>query len=468
MYSKKIYLKFLERDIIKILLSVMENPSNWGEARIGWNRNKSKREILVRPASSLRGISGEDIWNVRIDNDRIFLALDSNPEMVASNLRETFPMKGSTKHTVGVLAVGIKESMGLFSGWIVEAGSSVFSPISSVEVVGAGIQSVSSVEAKRKAGGNKPADFVSRHFGADVYAEDIIRYSRTAGALGEENWEKLRSMRFAIVGAGRLGSLVFNSLVRTGISGISIIDPDRVEIHNIDAGDGLTREDVGEYKVVVETRNIKSALFPGKVLPEIIPVPSLLNSLSALQACKEADIIICCVDYDFPRFVTSFLGAVYMKPVIDIGTGIFHDDKGVRVMGADVRLFIPGDACIQCLGGTARRIRNRHLLTDPVREESFMRSRRWTDERLGSLRSLNQIAAHVGLRLIEDFVSGRISDSRWIQIEFSPDGKMATRNQEKGGRSWRSCLCGKVGAGDEGLSCLDKAEWKKMIRSFGF
>jgi hypothetical protein len=146
-------------------------------------------------------------------------------------------------------------------------------------------------------------------------------------------------------------------------------------------------------------------------------------SLSALVVAKRADVLFCCVDSPPARLATACLAALYLKPLVDIGTGIFNERTGqaapARRMGADVRLVLPG-RCLLCLGGIADLARARtELLTGPV---PAARPPGWQQDRAGSLRSLNGIAVYLALRLLEDLASGHLTASTWLHLEVSAAG----------------------------------------------
>jgi adenylyltransferase/sulfurtransferase len=53
--------------------------------------------------------------------------------------------------------------------------------------------------------------------------------------MGKAAWRRLRSARVAVVGAGRNGSSASLVLALLGVGGLVLIDPDRDELHNLDA-----------------------------------------------------------------------------------------------------------------------------------------------------------------------------------------------------------------------------------------
>ncbi len=253
------------------------------------------------------------------------------------------------------------------------------------------------------------------------------RWSRVIGAYGgREPWERWTNLTIAVVGTGRTGSLLATSCIKNGAKHLILIDPDRLERHNLDAMDGVEESDLGEFKVQALAKNLRS-IHPDT---DIIPVPYPVLSALAWNHLKHVDIVMCCVDDDAARVVVGALAACYLKPLLDIGTGVFRESRAEtdlipsRVLGGDVRLILPGrEGCLLCWDGVT------HL--DQALQTfrgSLGPPRQWQEERAGSLRSLNQVAAHLGLRLVEDVVTGHLGESAWLRIE-----------QEEGGLpTWRS------------------------------
>src|SRR5512135_1446871 len=73
-------------------------------------------------------------------------------------------------------------------------------------------------------------------------------YRHEAAYRGREALERLGGLHVVLCGAGALGSLLADNLVRQGVRRLTAIDRDRVEAHN--AGTQLyTQADAGAYKV---------------------------------------------------------------------------------------------------------------------------------------------------------------------------------------------------------------------------
>ena len=57
-------------------------------------------------------------------------------------------------------------------------------------------------------------------------------FERVEMFLGKENLEQLKSKKVLVIGLGGVGGYVVESLVRTGIMNIGIVDFDKVELSN--------------------------------------------------------------------------------------------------------------------------------------------------------------------------------------------------------------------------------------------
>jgi hypothetical protein len=342
------------------------------------------------------------------------------------------------------ILLGSGEDVGLFTG-IFSAHGQV-EPVQQMKIVGPWMRRLPAV------------DFQALHRHA-VSADDAERWSRLIGALGGiDVWQALTSLNFCIVGTGRTGSLAATTLAKHGVRSLNLVDPDLVERHNLDAMDAVTEHDLGQFKVDAIAKNLK------RDLPDV-QIGVLRQSVMTLEArmlVKTADVLICCVDDDAGRLVIGALASCYEKPLLDIGTGIFNRAGGQRSapspqppansqrrMGADVRLILPGDGCLLCWGGVVNpQAALRRLQT--TFSQTLRRTppgRPWNEERAGSLRSLNSIAAHLGIRLLEDLVAGRLRRSVWLQLEN--DENSIPSLQSLPARGLRGCnLCLLLGTGD--------------------
>ena len=255
------------------------------------------------------------------------------------------------------------------------------------------------------------------------------RFSRTIGALGEPAFDRLRSLRFAVIGCGRTGSIVVDHLAAHGVAGLALIDPDVIEVHNLGEMVGDLGADLGRAKATA----LAESVLRRDLGTAVTATPTSVQSLDALFAVKPADVLISCPDNLSARFATACVAALYLKPVLDIGTGILRGRTG-REMGFDVRWLLPG-WCVNCVGG------QRHATSEP--------------RRLGSLRSLNTWSVGLGFTLLEQFLAGSLVESLWMQGDVSADG--VPRLERTSFVPSRGCrICAQAGHGDAGLGRLEE------------
>ena len=98
-------------------------------------------------------------------------------------------------------------------------------------------------------------------------------FARTERLLGADGLRKLTNARVILLGVGGVGSWCAEALVRSGLGHLTLVDPDRVDITNINRQLPATTRTVGRPKVEV----LKERLL------EINP----LCEITALQACYE-------------------------------------------------------------------------------------------------------------------------------------------------------------------------------------
>lgn len=275
------------------------------------------------------------------------------------------------------------------------------------------------------------------------------RWSRTIGALGGQAvWERLTALPMAVIGCGRTGSLVAGNLARLGVRKSLLIDPDRIEAYNLGEMDAVVDRDLGRPKAEAMAEYLRASLSAAEITLE--PLVATLNDRLAWQAVKSCRVLFACADNDAARLTAAILAALYHQVLIDIGTGIFFEGEASsgqrrRVMGADVRLIVPGDGCLLCHGHLNRYAQAVETLIGSG--GSAMPDSDWRTQRTGSLRSLNQIAAGLGVHLLQDLVADRIQGSIWARIDFDETGRLAVSypplNRDPACR-----LCARMGQGD--------------------
>jgi molybdopterin-synthase adenylyltransferase len=116
---------------------------------------------------------------------------------------------------------------------------------------------------------------------------------------GHEALERLGRVKLMVCGAGALGSLLVDNLVRQGVRHIAVIDHDRVEAHNVGTqlyGQG----DVGAFKVEA----LRALCFRAAGV-EIEAIAKTLDERSAPKLLREADVVIDSFDNSAARQIVT-------------------------------------------------------------------------------------------------------------------------------------------------------------------
>jgi hypothetical protein len=266
---------------------------------------------------------------------------------------------------------------------------------------------------------------------ADVVPDAGGRYSRVAGALGDNVLGRLQRSVIAVVGAGRTGSYAANTLVRYGAS-VLLIDPDTTEVHNAGDADELDPvEHIGRPKVEALSCALRGKLRSGAT----IEAHHLgVHSRAAGLLLARAAAVVSTVDSDVARLWTTAWAAAHLLPHLDVGVAVPNEGD----IGFDVRLTLPGEGCLACIGGYADALDlARRLQTGDARPDDFRAQRR------GSLRSVGHVAVGYGVRLLEHLYDGRLAGNRFVQWHESAAGLF--RQQDWVVPPFRPCpLCGQV------------------------
>lgn len=137
---------------------------------------------------------------------------------------------------------------------------------------------------------------------------------------------RLREMAIAVIGCSGTGSPVIEQLARLGVGRLVLVDPDRVELKNLNRILNATREDayLRRPKVEVIARAIAVMGFDTEV--EIIADD--LATPRAVKAVAECDAVIGCMDGVEGRHLLNRLAAFYVQPYFDVGIKLEADGQG--------------------------------------------------------------------------------------------------------------------------------------------
>jgi molybdopterin/thiamine biosynthesis adenylyltransferase len=203
--------------------------------------------------------------------------------------------------------------------------------------------------------------------------------NRQVLAFGEEGQRRLQAVRVGVVGCGGTGSAVVQMLAHLGVRDLVLVDPDVVELTNLNRLVGATRADArrSRPKVRVAQRLVK------QVHPEarVRALPLSVGNPEAIAALKGVDLLFGCTDNHGSRLILNQMAVQYLVPYLDLGAGLQATDHGrLSAAGGQVRLVRPGDFCLACIDGIDRGQAARDLMSPIERRREAARGYVQEDE----------------------------------------------------------------------------------------
>jgi molybdopterin-synthase adenylyltransferase len=177
----------------------------------------------------------------------------------------------------------------------------------------------------------------------------IIELERTVSAWGAKTQADIARTRIGIVGVGSVGSIVAEILVRSGVSDVTLIDPDRVEFRNLDRMIHATREDAKSKRLKVDVVGDALLLHATAENPTVTRVDLGVQYESALLHALDCDVLLLAVDRPWPRHVLNVISRAHLIPVLDAGIHV-RSSSGTRLVGASWKVVPTGMGmrCLQC------------------------------------------------------------------------------------------------------------------------
>lgn len=200
--------------------------------------------------------------------------------------------------------------------------------------------------------------------------DGVIGDDRQARLFGVAGRAILARMRVAVVGVGGAGSLIVELLARLGVGEIVLVDPDKVEIHNLPRLIGACRMDALEwlacrpwgflprpvrrwlgkhtrFKTAIAARAARRANQHVRVEQHRLDV-SEPDAATALTSC---DWIMLAADTATARLVVNKIVHQYLIPATQVGVKVDVDDAGtVGTVHAVSRTVTPEAGCLDCQG----------------------------------------------------------------------------------------------------------------------
>ena len=139
-------------------------------------------------------------------------------------------------------------------------------------------------------------------------------------------------------------------MARIGVGKITLIDPDRVERHNLDRLLYGSVKDVGKLKVDLAAKAFRRNATAEKIHIDALPIS--IRDKAAYKAALDCDVIFSCVDRPLARDVLNFIAHAHLIPVIDGGVAVETDRKKDTLFSAHWRAHAvtPYHRCLRCNG----------------------------------------------------------------------------------------------------------------------
>lgn len=174
----------------------------------------------------------------------------------------------------------------------------------------------------------------------DLTTDELSRYARHLAIpeFGIEGQRKLRAARVLCIGAGGLGSPISMYLAAAGIGGLGLVDPDVVEITNLQRQILFGQKDLGRRKL--EAARDRLADINPHV--DIQIYPELFTAANAMKIAADYDVIIDGTD-NFPtRYLSNDVAVWLRKP--NVYGSILRFDGQVGVFAPHL-----GAPCYRCM-----------------------------------------------------------------------------------------------------------------------
>ena len=169
-------------------------------------------------------------------------------------------------------------------------------------------------------------------------------FDRQIRAFGVDGQRILSALRVAVIGLGGTGSITVQQLAYLGVHSFILIDPDNIELTNLNRVVGACPDDIGRPKCEVAKRFVQQ-LSPGADVRE---VNGDIVHTSVARHLVDADVILCCTDSHGSRSVIQQVSYQYFIPCLDVGSTITTDAGEVTGIFGRVQLLGPDQPCLWC------------------------------------------------------------------------------------------------------------------------
>mgnify|MGYP005846305209 CR=1 FL=1 len=174
--------------------------------------------------------------------------------------------------------------------------------------------------------------------------------ARSVLALGLDTLRQITTdQTIGIIGVGGLGSIIAENLVHSGFNSLHLIDPDHVELTNLNRIVGAYYCDAQLQKLKVDA--VRDHLERINPCVDICAHPHGIEDPSLLPYIMQCDWLLVTTDNHFSRFKAQEIALQLGIPLISSGVNITVEDGRITDMSGEVIIARYGDnLCLNCLG----------------------------------------------------------------------------------------------------------------------
>lgn len=151
--------------------------------------------------------------------------------------------------------------------------------------------------------------------------------------IGKDNIDKIKNTKVLIIGIGGVGGYTLESLVRSGIENITIVDYDKIDVTNLNRQIISLNSNIGKYKVEEAKKRIED--INKKCNVKIIKEKISLDNFDILNIEKYDYVIDACDTVEVKKEIIRRCLKNNIKFISSMGTGFKLDPSKLKIM--DVR-----------------------------------------------------------------------------------------------------------------------------------
>ena len=224
-------------------------------------------------------------------------------------------------------------------------------------------------------------------------------FDRQIRAFGASGQARMEAASVAVVGAGGLGSILVDGLVRLGFRSISIIDPDLSELTNLNRVVGMRRADAE-----AKTPKAQVAARMARQINPAAEVKAFVKSVfdpTLLPVLKNAELLVVATDNHASRLFVQRIGLQYLIPVVSVGVNIDVAANGkLEDVSGEYAIALPGASgwCLSCAHAIDSELAAWELASPDERARWVSRGYvQGADEPAPAVRHLNGVTADLAL-----------------------------------------------------------------------